>query len=129
MQRSAPVRIMIVDDEPLIRLYVRDILEGAGFEAEEAGSAEEALQRIREVGAFSTVITDIDMPGEMDGLGLAHSVRAEHPDMAILIMSGRRLPRPEQIPEAALLMTKPFSEDRLLNVLRMFDRPGSPANG
>lgn len=123
MQRPAPLRIMIVDDEPLIRLYVRDIVEGAGFEAEEAGSADEALRRITEAGAFATIITDIDMPGEMDGLGLARLVRTDHPEMAILIMSGRRLPRPDQIPEMALLMTKPFSEYRLLSVLRMFDRP------
>ena len=105
--------VLIVDDEPLIRLYVRGVLEDAGHLAKEASNAEDALRLIHEDGN-TLVVTDIDMPGAMDGLALAREVRATCPNVAVIVTSGRRLPRPDEMPSDARFLSKPFSQERLI---------------
>jgi FixJ family two-component response regulator len=53
----------------------------------------------------------------MDGLELARSVKASWPEIAVVVMSGRRLPRPSELPENTHFLSKPFSEQRLVDVL------------
>ena len=62
--------VLIVDDEPGIRTVVRFIVEDAGFRTKEAASADEALQILYADG-INLVLTDIEMPGNLDGLALA----------------------------------------------------------
>ncbi len=62
--------VLIVDDEPLIRAYVRDVVEDAGYKAKEAGTADEALRLIEDDG-IDIVLSDIEMPGSLDGVELA----------------------------------------------------------
>ena len=92
--------VLIVDDEPLIRLYVRGVLEDEGHLTKEASNAEDALKLIEEDG-ITLVVTDIDMPGGMDGLALAREVRATRPNIAVIVTSGRHLPRPDEMPSDA----------------------------
>jgi len=105
--------VLIVDDEPLIRLYVRGVLEDAGHLTKEASNAEDALKLIEEDG-ITLVVTDIDMPGGMDGLALAREVRATRPNIAVIVTSGRHLPRPDEMPSDARFLSKPFSQERLI---------------
>ena len=107
---------MIVDDEPLIRMYARQIVEEAGYSAVEAANADDALQLLAEDGV-TAMVTDVQMPGSMDGLELARSVKASWPEIAVIVMSGRRLPRPSELPENTHFLSKPFSEQRLVDVL------------
>jgi hypothetical protein len=72
LSEGPPIRILLVDDEPLIRLDVRLLLEDAGYDVIEAFSADEALRLLGEA-KFDAVVTDIDMPGTIDGLGLLES--------------------------------------------------------
>ena len=109
-------KIMIVDDEPLIRMYARQIVEEAGYSAVEAANADDALQLLAEDGV-TALVTDVQMPGSMDGLELARSVKASWPEIAVIVMSGRRLPRPSELPENTRFLSKPFSEQRLVDVL------------
>lgn len=109
-------KIMIVDDEPLIRMYARQIVEQAGYTAVEAANADHALQLLAD-GGVTALVTDVQMPGSMDGLELARSVKACWPEIAIIVMSGRKLPRPSELPENTLFLSKPFSEQRLVDVL------------
>ena len=114
-QRSA--KILVVDDELMIRMYAREILEEAGYTVREATSAEEALQIIADTQDVGAVVTDIDMPGAMDGLELARSIDASRPELAIVIMSGHVLPARDQLPLKATFVAKPFlPETFLLNV-------------
>ena len=73
------VAILIVEDEPLIRMGVVSQLEDAGFLIYEAGNADEAICRLEEHAEIRLVFTDINMPGSMDGLKLAHYARGRWP--------------------------------------------------
>lgn len=66
--------VLVVDDEALIRCYVCDVIEAAGHQTKEAGNADEAMQMLAD-DTFTMVLTDINMPGRMDGLALARCVR------------------------------------------------------
>lgn len=116
MDKPSSRRVMIVDDEPLIRIYARDIIEEAGFEVEEAGNAEGALRALQH-DRFSVVLTDIEMPGSLDGIALAWTIQDKWPTVHVIIMTGRRPPRPSDIPGTAELLTKPFTPERLFAVV------------
>ena len=109
-------KIMIVDDEPLIRAYARQIFEEAGYAAIEAANADQAMQLLADEG-IAAMVTDVQMPGSMDGLQLARSVKARWPAIAIVVMSGRHLPLPTDVPVGTCFLSKPFSEQRLVDVL------------
>jgi CheY-like chemotaxis protein len=78
---------------------------------------EEALL-VLERGGITVVLTDIEMPGPLNGLDLARMIRAVWPSIPLIVTSGRTLPRPDDLPAHALMMTKPFSTERLLFTLR-----------
>jgi CheY-like chemotaxis protein len=105
-------RLLVVDDEPLIREYARAILEDAGWAVAEAANADEALQLLAR-GDVALVLSDIEMPGN-DGIWLLQSVRRNWPQVKLIIMSGRVLPKRGNLPEGAQVLSKPFSADRLL---------------
>lgn len=84
----ASVRILVVEDEPLIRLFVVDILEDAGFAVVEAGDAAEAMRHLHEPDAtFDAVIIDVGLPDKR-GDELALEIRGAGRDLPIVIASG-----------------------------------------
>lgn len=81
--------ILIVDDEVLIRAAVSDFLQECGFKIVEAANAAEAIAIIRQVPVkIDLVFSDVRMPGEMDGIGLAKWVRENHSDTPVFLASG-----------------------------------------
>src|SRR5690348_9930634 len=114
--RSFIPKILIVDDEPLVRMHARQIVEEAGYTAIEAGNADDALRLLADEGV-TVVVTDVQMPGSMDGLELAHRVKTTWPLIVVIVMSGQHLPPPADLPEGARFLSKPFSEQRLVDVL------------
>ena len=108
------VRILVIDDEPIIRLDARAILEDAGYVVTEAASADEAMPLLADGETIEAILTDIDMPGTLDGLELARVVDGLMPEVAIVLMSGHKLPRPEDLPLKATFVAKPFSASVLL---------------
>jgi CheY-like chemotaxis protein len=109
--------VLVVDDEPVLRLFVCDTLEEAGYEPVEAGSGDEAIAILRGGATFAAVVTDIEMPGDVDGLELAWNIQAHWPDLVVIITSGRKLPRAEELPLAASFLPKPFSAERLVETI------------
>jgi DNA-binding response OmpR family regulator len=79
-------RILIVDDDPGIRMVLHGVLESAGYRVEEAGSGESAIAHLAEAGT-DLLLVDLQM-GELDGLGLVQWVRANRPDLAMVILTG-----------------------------------------
>src|ERR1700730_3227845 len=83
--------VLIVEDEPLVRIGAVHIIEDAGFEVIEAASADEAIRILESRSDIRVVFTDVHMPGTMDGLKLAHAVRNRLPPTKKIVTSGREL--------------------------------------
>jgi CheY-like chemotaxis protein len=107
-QRS-PSRILIVEDEMIVRLIGSDTLTDAGYEVVEAATADEALQLLEQHGDVEVLFTDIRMPGSMDGLELARVVRERWPAMKILITSGDTFPPRSAIADDGCFLAKPYT--------------------
>jgi CheY-like chemotaxis protein len=100
--------VLIVDDEPLIRMDLADMVRDAGYVALEAANADEAIRLLETQPAIRILVTDIEMPGSMDGLKLAAAVRERWPPVAIIVTSGRILPATTQLPSATVFLGKPY---------------------
>jgi CheY-like chemotaxis protein len=80
--------VLIVEDEVLVRMVVADHLRDVGYTVIEAANADEAIEALRIRSDIGIVLTDVRMPGTMDGLGLAKHVRNEYPAIKIILSSG-----------------------------------------
>ena len=88
-ERTKPASILIVDDDEAIRCITAEFFRDCGFEVIEAEDAHEARTCFyAHQGKFSLMITDVIMPGDMDGIELAQWVSRHFPATAILVMSG-----------------------------------------
>lgn len=110
--------ILIVEDEPLIRMFAADTLADAGFITLEAGDVREAETVLHQRQDVALIFTDIDLPGESDGLALASRVCAERPEIEIIVTSGEhRLPR-DAVPDNGEFLPKPYSPNDLLKLVQ-----------
>src|SRR5580698_7763267 len=100
--------VLIVEDEPLIRMGAGKIIEDAGYEVIEAASADEAIRILESRSDIRVVFTDIHMPGSMDGLKLAHAVRKRWPPIKIIVTSGRSQVSEQELPEGGRFFAKPY---------------------
>lgn len=100
--------VLIVEDEPLVRMMVIELFEDEGFEVLEATNADEALQIFERRDDVSLLFTDVEMPGSIDGYALARWVRVHRPAVKTMIVSGRALPRAGDVPEGAAFVGKPY---------------------
>jgi CheY-like chemotaxis protein len=110
--------ILIVEDEPLVRLCAVGTIAAAGFEVIEAASADEAIRILESRSDIRVVFTDIQMPGSMDGLKLAHAVRDRWPPIKIIVTSGRELVAEYDMPEGGRFFAKPYDSTEICKALR-----------
>jgi CheY-like chemotaxis protein len=115
---SVPPVILIVDDEPIIRLDAVATIEDAGFLALEAADAEEAMEVMTAHPEVSVLFTDINMPGPFDGLELARRVHQGWPTVQLVITSGRLAPNPDEIPDHGHFVAKPYRTAAIIALLR-----------
>lgn len=99
---------LLVEDEVFIRLDVAQMLEAMGLEVTEVATAEEGVALIRKGARFDLVITDINMPGKLDGLDLAEEVRRLSRETKIVVMSGKVSPDDAVKHLYDLFISKPF---------------------
>lgn len=86
-----PISI-VVDDEPSVRRYISTILQRQHFRTIEAEDGAHGFELVREFGNdIDLIVSDMEMPG-VDGLTLARSVKASHPTVGVVLISGRALP-------------------------------------
>ena len=114
------ILILVVEDDPLQRLAMIDLVEDAGFEAIEARDADQAIEILESRCDIRVVFTDIDMPGSMDGLKLAAAVRKRWPPIEIIVTSGGRKPVLEELPARATFLPKPLVPVDAINTLQSF---------
>lgn len=109
--------VLVVDDEPLIRLNAADMLTDAGWTAIEAADAAEALEVLAAHPEIDVLFTDITMPGEMDGLDLARRVHQMRPDVQLIITSGKLRLRADEMPDGGRFIGKPYRDHQVLALL------------
>jgi CheY-like chemotaxis protein len=114
--KARPV-VLVVEDEPLLRMLAVGVVEDAGFMAIEAGDADEAVILLESRTDITLLFTDINMPGSMDGLKLAHAVRDRWPPIKILLVSGQQR-LPSALPSNSCFFIKPYQASALVEKLR-----------
>ena len=108
---GASLRILIADDDPLVRMIMVTALQDAGFEVLEASDGAEACQLAENPDNVALIITDLNMPNA-DGIAVANWARRHHPNMPVLFVSGR----PDllkALPQPYRYLSKPFSVEQL----------------
>ena len=106
--------VLIVEDEPLVRMMVIELFEDEGFEVLEAANADQALNIFGERDDVALLFTDVEMPGSIDGYALARWVHSNRPAVKTMIVSGRALPRAGDVPEGAAFVGKPYDHDDVM---------------
>ena len=117
MTASIPREVLVVEDEPLVRMVAADALADSGIMAWEAADAGEALHMLDEHPAIGLVFTDINMPGDMDGLHLAHEVHQRRPDVGLIVTSGAKSVSDEELPDSGTFLPKPYPTERLVSIV------------
>jgi two-component system, response regulator PdtaR len=84
---SEPVSILVIEDDVLARIVLSDDLRAEGYQVVEAANADDALAVLRSGTAVDLILSDIHMPGSMDGIEFARLAGAEYPAMKILLAS------------------------------------------
>lgn len=106
--------ILVVEDHPIIRLNAVELFIHAGFGAIGARDADEALQILEARLDIRLVFTDVEMPGTMDGIKLAHCIRARWPQVYLIVASGRRMVEQDELPPATKFFAKPYDDRSIL---------------
>jgi CheY-like chemotaxis protein len=112
--------VLVVEDEPLLLMHAVSLLEEAGFDTLEASSADEAIALLETRNDIRIVFTDINLPGSMDGLRLAHAIRQRWPPVELLLTSGHTRVGDEDMPDRGLFLGKPYDGGELVRTLRSF---------
>jgi two-component system, response regulator PdtaR len=110
--------VLVVEDEFLVRMNAVSLLEEAGFGVLEASNADDAIALLESRQDIRIVFTDINMPGSMDGLRLAHAIRNRWPPVELVLASGRMGVRNEDMPARGLFLSKPYDPTELVEVVR-----------
>jgi two-component sensor histidine kinase/DNA-binding response OmpR family regulator len=110
--------VLVVEDEMMLRMRAVDIVEDAGFHPIEAVNADEALSILESRSDISLLFTDIQMPGSMDGLKLAHAVHDRWPGIKIILVSGQVNPSHTEKPADSRFFGKPLSVDKMISELQ-----------
>jgi CheY-like chemotaxis protein len=118
MIMAEKIAVLVVEDEPIIRMDVVSQLEDAGFDVFEAPDADRAIEILEANSAIRILFTDIDMPGSMDGLKLAAAVRDRWPPIRIVVASGLRKINIDALPDDSRFFSKPYNVNEIAAAMR-----------
>lgn len=114
--RSTTGLVLVVEDEPMIRDFVCEILAEEGLDTKAVENADEAVEYLNAHGdKVALLLTDVRMPGTMDGIALANLVGEKWADIPIVVMSGHGTPGSDDIKPDVLFIAKPWTINQLLN--------------
>lgn len=109
--------VLVVEDEDLVRAYAVAMIEEAGFRVVEAANADQAIQILETRPDVSVIFTDVDMPGAMNGIRLAHAVRDRWPPIKIIATSGHHEFNEGDLPTGGQFLTKPYTLSQISEAL------------
>ena len=118
MSETRGPTILTVEDEILISEFLGDILHGAGYEVVAASNANDAIATLECRDDIRLVITDVNMPGSMDGLRLASAVRGRWPPIKIIVATGRTPPENDRMPRGSAFLSKPYDPEAVIAAVR-----------
>jgi CheY-like chemotaxis protein len=114
--KGSPHAVLIVEDDQLLMALTAGIVEDAGFEAIQAGDADQAVAILKARSDIALLPTDVDMPGSMDGVKLAHAVRDRWPPIKIIVVSSRVPDR--DLPAGSHFFRKPYHSGAMVLEMR-----------
>lgn len=106
--------VLVVEDNPLILMTALDLLTTTGFQGVGAASADEAIAILEARLDIRLVFTDVEMPGTLDGLKLAHYIRNRWPPIHLIIASGRTILEESQLPIGSSFFSKPYDNNTIV---------------
>src|SRR6195952_2616908 len=115
---AVPPTVLIVEDEMMLRMRAVDLVEDAGFTPLEAINADEALNILESRSDIELLFTDIQMPGTMNGLKLAHAVHERWPAIKIILVSGQVNPTEGERPADSRFFGKPVEVQQMIAELQ-----------
>ena len=127
-----PMCILLVEDDPLVRLVLAEELEREGFAVCQAENGDQAMALLRKPPAiFTLLITDIHMPGRLNGVGVARQMRRQHPDVPIIYTTGRpeALDEFDRLGAKQALVQKPYAPSELMVTVRQLLDTGDGNSG
>jgi CheY-like chemotaxis protein len=113
-----PAVVLVVEDEMILRMRAVDMVEDAGYTSVEAVDADEAVAILESRSDIALMFTDIQMPGSMDGLRLAHAVRERWPPIKIILVSGQLKAANIDIPADSRFFGKPLEDQEMIAEMR-----------
>jgi len=117
-ESTAVPNVLVVEDEMVLRMRAVDIVEDAGFTPVEAVNADEAIAILESRSDIDLLFTDIQMPGSMDGLKLAHAVHDRWPAIKIILVSGQVKPSDAERPADSRFFGKPLGVGQMIHELQ-----------
>jgi CheY-like chemotaxis protein len=120
MRLDSLIYVLVVEDDFFSRLHAINIVKDAGYVAIEASNADEAIAILKTRKDIRIVFTDIDMPGSMDGLKLAHAIRKRWPPIEIILTSGQFDISDDAVPERGRFFPKPYRDEEIISALHHF---------
>jgi CheY-like chemotaxis protein len=119
MERAADQRaILVVEDEGIIRMFAVEALQDAGYQVLEAQDAAEALEILARNPGICLLVTDVRMPGLIDGLALAAQVRRDHPAIRTIIVSGSTSAEQAVGAGAVGYLSKPYKANAMVQAVQ-----------
>ena len=125
VQAGAGETVLVVDDEPSVRLLIVDVLHELGYAAIEAADGAAGLRVLDSGARIDLLVTDVGLPGGMNGRQLADAARASRPDLHVLFITGfaeNALLNNGQLEPGMAVLTKPFAIDALATRIRQLVR-------
>jgi CheY-like chemotaxis protein len=112
--------LLLVEDEVLVRWMLADYLRQCGYQVMEAANAAEAMAVLETSQPINLMLSDVQMPGEMDGFGLARWVLANRPDTKVILTSGvtHSVELARELCVDAPIEAKPYDPQRLRERIR-----------
>jgi two-component system, response regulator PdtaR len=117
---GSPIYVLVVEDEFFSRLHAVNLVENAGYRAVEASNADDAIAILEARKDIRVVFTDMDMPGSMDGLKLAHAIRKRWPPIEVILTSGHFNLSDDDMPERGRFFPKPYRDQEIISTLHDF---------
>ncbi len=120
-QAEAGETVLIVDDEPTVRMLVTDVLSDLGYTAIEAADGAGGLSVLQSGARIDLLVTDVGLPGGMNGRQMADAARVGRPELKVLFITGfseTALPGDGRLEPGMAVLTKPFAVEALAARIR-----------